>query len=100
VFPNMMFCPDFSTLIECAPMFVVGAPRLVVGTLRIFASALSCIQVCGQCSQVLPGAPEGYYISPANALIRGPWDSGPTTLRQSLSLPITNLHIADAIYIT
>jgi len=99
-------------LLSALPGHVIGAPRLVVGTPRLVAGTPRCSQACHRRFQmlpwlspnllyslrflpVLPGAPEGHCINPANSGILPPWDSGPTTPRHSQRLPVTKMHFAE-----
>jgi len=96
----MMFFPDCSTVIRGVPRLVVGAPRLVAGALRCSQACNRCSQACCRRTQVLPGAPEDHCIGPVNAGILPSWDSGPTTLRHSQTLPVTKIHFADVLFHT
>jgi hypothetical protein len=75
-----MCFPDCSTVIQCAPGIVVGAPKhlvsapkYVAGADRHCATTPSCSQGCSSRSetvcwhtQVFPGAPEAHCIGQVN----------------------------------
>jgi len=82
--------PDLSLVVQATPRLVVSAPRF----------PLSCHQISHgdlDMSPVLPGVPEGHWISPVHSGIYPPWDSGLTTSRRSYRLPGMKEHVADDV---